>query len=118
MAAVPVGQHHLSFSCLAVTVFSYYQFYCFQDASRIASEFNDFANGVANDLNANATLSQFINTSVFFDVAAVVCSSTDPLREFIDSLLPWFEYQEYTWLAIGENLVILYGTYLGFPLLN
>ena len=82
-----------------MTVFSYYQFYCFQDASQIANEFNNLT-----------TLSQFINTTVFFDVTALICSSTDPLRDFIDSLLPWFQYQEYTWLAIGEVIERLCGS--------
>ena len=65
----------------AVTVFCYYQFYCFQDTQKLTF------------------FTEFVNTEGF---SAQICAATSPLRELIDSLLPWFRYQEWTWLAIGE----------------
>ena len=32
-----------------------------------------------------------------------ICVSTAPLRAFIATLAPWYLYQKYTWLAIGEG---------------
>ena len=93
-----IGMYVIVLLCLcylAVTGFCYYQFYCFQDFSGLAQQFNDFG--------ANNSLADFvINTTAFSDISSVICASTSPLREFIDSQLPWFQYQEYTWLALGE----------------
>ena len=75
-----------------VAAFCYYQFYCFQDA---ASLITDFQNTV------NVSLVEYINTTQFVSLSAQICAATSPLREFIDTQLPWFQYQEWTWLAIG-----------------
>ncbi len=80
---------------LTVASFCYYQFYCFQDT---ASLFNQF-NAATND-----TIISFINTTQIQAVADLICTETEVLREFINTQLPWFEYQEYTWLAIGESI--------------
>ena len=89
------------FPC-AVTVFSYYQFYCFQDASNILQQVENIT---------ASSFSDVINTTTLLDISAVICAATDPVREFIDSQLPWFEYQEYTWLAIGTYITSRVDTY-------
>ena len=76
-----------------VAGFSYFQFYCFQDTTAL---FNQF------DPNST-TLFQFINRTDLQSVTARFCSETEVLREFIDSQLPWFQYQEWTWLGIGKH---------------
>ena len=85
----------MNLSCkfpLAVAGFSYYQFYCFQNAADIVSDFQSL----------NITLVNLVaNSTDLVDLSSRICSSTAVVREFIDSQLPWFEYQEYTWLAIG-----------------
>ena len=39
-------------------------------------------------------------------LSALICAQTSVIREFIDEQLPWFQYQEWTWLAIGIITVI------------
>lgn len=75
-----------------VTVFCYYQFYCFQDTANLFSQF---------DATLNNTILDFLNTSEIQSVTQLICTETSVLRDFIDTQLPWFEYQEYTWLAVG-----------------
>ena len=82
----------------AVTVFCYYQFYCFQDAQQL---FNNLQNAI--NSNVNVSLTEFINTTQLEGFSAQICAATSPLRELIDSQLPWFQYQEWTWLAAGER---------------
>ena len=77
-----------------MTVFSYYQFYCFQDTIIIF--------GRLENVTADTTFLDILNTTALISLSAVICAATDPVREFIDAQLPWFEYQEYTWLAIGS----------------
>lgn len=84
-------------SFLAVTVFCYYQFYCFQDAQQL---FNSLQNAI--NSNVNVSLTEFVNTTQLEGFSAQICAATSPLRELIDSQLPWFQYQEWTWLAAGE----------------
>ena len=76
---------------LLVAAFCYYQFYCFQNAASLITDFQN---------NANVGLLEYITTH-FVSLSAQICVATSPLREFIDTLLPWFQYQEWTWLAIG-----------------
>ena len=76
----------------AVTVFCYYQFYCFQDTANLFDQFN---------AAANETILSFLNTTRIQAVADLICTETNVLREFINTRLPWFQYQEYTWLALG-----------------
>lgn len=81
----------------AVAVFSYYQYYCFQDTASLFNRFN---------AATNETILSFINTTDIQAVANLICTETEVLREFINTQLPWFEYQEYTWLAVGELLAV------------
>ncbi len=71
--------------------FGFYQFYCFQNTAAFFGQFNTTIDA----LNINVTQA--------LDVSAQICSATAPLRVFIDSSLPWFEYQQYAWLTIGED---------------
>ena len=79
-----------------VAGFSYFQFWCFQDTTAL---FNQF------DPNST-TLSEFINVTDLQRLSALICAQTSVIREFIDEQLPWFQYQEWTWLAIGTITVI------------
>lgn len=84
--------HAKSLLLLAVGAFGYYQFYCFQNTAAFFSQFN------------NTIIA--INTTQALEISALICSATQPLRVFIDTALPWFQYQEYAWLAIGEVFVL------------
>ena len=79
-----------------VAGFSYFQFWCFQDTTAL---FNQF------DPNST-TLSEFINVTDLQRLSSLICAQTSVIREFIDEQLPWFQYQEWTWLAIGTITVI------------
>lgn len=79
---------------LTVTIFCYYQFYCFQDTANLFAQF---------DAATNETILSFINSTQVQEIANLICTETEVLREFINTQLPWFEYQEYTWLAIGMS---------------
>ena len=88
---------HMYISILhTVAGFSYFQFWCFQDTTAL---FNQF------DPNST-TLSEFINVTDLQRLSALICAQTSVIREFIDEQLPWFQYQEWTWLAIGIITVI------------
>jgi hypothetical protein len=82
----------------AVTAFCYYQFYCFQDAQQLFNSLQDAINS-----NVNVSLTEFVNTTQLEGFSAQICAATSPLRELIDTQLPWFQYQEWTWLAVGER---------------
>lgn len=99
-----IGQHilyqlgrryilHMYISILhTVAGFAYFQFWCFQDTTAL---FNQF------DPNST-TLSEFINVTDLQRLSALICAQTSVIREFIDEQLPWFQYQEWTWLGIGR----------------
>ncbi len=73
--------------------FSYYQFYCLQNTASLANTV----------LNLNISLVDFVaNSTDIINLSNQLCTSTAVIRDFIDSQLPWFQYQEYTWLAIGK----------------
>ena len=80
----------------SVAVFCYYQFYCFQDTAMLFSQLQTTLSS-----NVNISLAQFVNTTQLEGFSAQICAATSPLRELIDSQLPWFQYQEWTWLAVG-----------------
>jgi len=75
----------------AIAAFSFYQFYCFQDTAAL---FNRF------DPNSTTVL-EFVNRTDVERISALICSQTAVLREFINTQLPWFQYQEWTWLGVG-----------------
>jgi len=75
-----------------VAAFSFYQFYCFQDTDSLVNQV----------LSLNVSLVDFVvNGTDLVNLSNQLCTSTSVVRDFIDSQLPWFQYQEYTWLAIG-----------------
>jgi choline transporter-like protein 2/4/5 len=74
---------------LAISGFSYYQFYCFQDTENLFNRFDSEEDSLTDFLNSTGTLS------------ARLCVQTEVFRSFISSQLPWFRYQKETWLAIG-----------------
>ena len=74
----------------AVSAFSYYQFYCFQNTEDIFNRFN----------TNSSTLTEFLNETEA--IANRLCVQTEVFRTFISSQLPWFRYQKETWLAVGE----------------
>ncbi|CAI7988530.1 Choline transporter-like protein 2 [Geodia barretti] len=74
---------------LAISGFSYYQFYCFQDTENLFNRFDSEEDSLTDFLNSTETLS------------ARLCVQTEVFRSFISSQLPWFRYQKETWLAIG-----------------
>ena len=81
----------------SVAVFSYYQFYCLQDTASLVSQV----------LDLNISLVDFVaNSTDIISISNQLCSSTALVRDFIDSQLPWFQYQEYTWLAIGACVLV------------
>ena len=78
-----------------VAAFSFYQFYCFQDTAAL---FNRF------DPNSTTVL-EFVNRTDVERISALICSQTAVLREFINTQLPWFQYQEWTWLGVGREIM-------------
>jgi len=88
--------HHTHTTHVHTTVaaFSFYQFYCFQDTAAL---FNRF------DPNSTTVL-EFVNRTDVERISALICSQTAVLREFINTQLPWFQYQEWTWLGVGREI--------------
>ena len=76
-----------------VTGFSFYQWFCFQETEEIFDRFNPFDN--------STTVLEFLNSTD--TLSGQICVQTETFRQWVDTRLPWFKYQEETWLAIGES---------------